>query len=83
MPQLNLSFDKPIISNGKKDQRITITCSERFKELVDFIASLTNSSPSEMGQKYFLEGMMKDIGNMFMAEPHLEKTLRQILNNQE
>lgn len=79
MDQVKLSFNTPVISTGKKDQRITITCSEKFKELVDFISNLTDSSPSEMGQRYFLEGMMKDLGQMFIAEPHLEKPLREIL----
>lgn len=77
--QLKLPLNKTSISTGKKDQRITITCSEKFKELVDFIAKLTDANPSELGQRYFLEGMMKDMGQMFMTEPHLEKTLREIL----
>lgn len=81
--QLSLPLNKNSISTGKKDQRITITCSEKFKDLVDFISKLTNSSPSEMGQKYFLEGMMKDIGNMFIAEPYLEKSLREIFQKED
>jgi len=79
MNQMQLSFNNTV-SSGKKDQRITITCSEKFKELVDFISNLTDSTASEMGQRYFLDGMMKDLGQMFMAEPHLEKSLREILN---
>ena len=77
--QLNLPLNKNCLSTGKKDQRITITCSEKFKELVDFIAKLTDTDPSKLGQRYFLEGMMKDLGEMFIAEPYLESTLREIL----
>jgi hypothetical protein len=79
MLQLNLDFSKPRIAQGKKTERITITCSTEFKSVVDLICRLTGSSPSEIGQRYFISGMQTDLGNVFMAEPHLEKTLAQLM----
>ena len=77
--QLNLDF-QPRISSGKKTERITITCSDEFKTLVNLISKLTNTDVSVMGHRYFIEGMQRDIGNVFMAEPHVEKSLRDILS---
>ena len=83
MDQLSIPLNKPSISTGKKDQNITIRCSEKFKELVDFIAKLLDSNASELGQRYFLQGMTQDIGQMFIAEPNLDKTLREILEKKD
>jgi len=83
MDQLKLPLNKPPISTGKKTQRITFTCTDKFKEFVNFVANhLLDSNESELGQRYFLEGLTRDIGQFFLAEPNLEKTLREILQKE-
>ena len=77
--QLSLPLGSPILS-GKKTERITMTCSSEFKSLVDLICKLTGQSVSEIGFRYFIEGIKGDLGNMFMAEPHLDKKLSDIIS---
>ena len=81
MQQLKLDFSKPRIVQGKKTERLTITCSTEFKSVVDLLCRLTGQSVSELGQRYFIAGMQNDLGNVFMAEPFLEKKLSSLLGN--
>lgn len=79
MEQLSLDFSKPRIAQGKKTERVTITCSSEFKQVIDLVCRISDVSISELGQRYFLRGIQNDLGTIFMAEPHLEKTLGQLL----
>ena len=82
MPQLNLDFSKvnPLVSDpGKKTERITFTCSSEFKEFLELFSRVQEMTVSELCHRYILEGMRSDLGNLFMAQPHLDKTLRELL----
>ncbi len=46
------------------------------------MSSLTDSTKTEMGYRYFIEGIKKDIGDIFGIEPYLDKTLREVLRKQ-
>lgn len=74
-----LRFTLLPICTGKKTQRLTVTCSREFEGVVQQFANLTNTSVSELGHRYFIEGMQRDLGKLFMAEPHLDKTLRSLI----
>ena len=78
--QLSIPFGASPIMSGKKTERLTITCSTEFKSLVDLVCKFTGQSVSEIGHRYFIEGIKGDLGNMFMAEPHLDKKLSDILS---
>ena len=67
------------INGGKKTVRLTVTCSEEFRDLVNFVVRITGKSVSELGHRYFLEGLQRDIGTVFMAEPQLDRRLSEIL----
>jgi hypothetical protein len=77
--QLDLPF-QPRIAAGKRDKRITIACSDDFKTFVSSICRLTGENESELGHRYFLQGIKDDIGRIFMAEPHLDKKLSELLH---
>ena len=78
--QLKLDFSpKPSIDSGKKTERITITCSSDFKEFLDLFCRLSKTNISELGFRYLLEGMRNDLAAMFIAQPHLDKSLREVL----
>ena len=79
-PILNLPFNHPKILMGKREKRITVACSDEFRQVFELVARIQNSNPSELGFRYLLEGLKNDLGNMFMYEPHLDSTLRNILN---
>lgn len=78
--QLNLNFStKPIVS-GKKTERLAVPCSEEFLKFLDLLSELLDTSRAELAFQFVLDGMQKALGNAFMAEPHLEKSLKDILN---
>jgi hypothetical protein len=77
--QLMLDF-QPRIASGKRTERLTVTCSSDFKGFVDMICRLTGESVSEIGHRYFLHGIKEDVGRIFMAEPHLDKRLSDLLH---
>ena len=83
MTQLTLDFShqRPLCSDdpGKKTERITITCSSEYKDFVDLFCRVRGSTVSEICHHYILEGMRADLATLFMAQPHLDKSLRDIL----
>jgi len=64
---------------GKLDERITIACSKDFKGFVERISSIWACTISAACHRYILEGIRKDLGAIFGAEPHLDKSLKDVL----
>lgn len=82
MSQLKLDFSArhPLIPDpGKKTERLTFTCSSEYKEFFDLFCRVQGSNISELCHRYILDGMKADLANMFMAQPHLDSTLTEIL----
>jgi hypothetical protein len=80
MQQLKLDFtSKPIIS-GKKNQRLAIPCSDEFMEFMDLLSNMVGKSRAELAFDFVLEGMQRALGNVFMAEPRMDKKLRDLLS---
>jgi len=73
-------FNSGAMDTGPLTETITIPCSKQFKELVEFVSRLTNREISELGHRYLLEGMTKDIKNVFSVVPYLDKSLREVLD---
>ena len=81
MSQLTLDFSRKILTtdDGKKSCRISITCSEQFKEFFDLMVKARQSTVSELGYEYLLDGMKDDLSSVFLAQPHLDKSLRELM----
>jgi len=79
MLQLPLEWTRAPILTGKRDKVVSFTCSDDFKDLLDHIVKVQNTDISKLGLRYFAEGISRDIGTMFMAEPYLDNKLRDIL----
>jgi len=82
--QLNLDFHKkPIldVDPNKKTERVAVACSTEFKDFFKMFCTILKSNESELAYRYILEGMKEDLANIFMAQPHLDKSLRDILKN--
>ena len=81
MNQLALNFSKKSITtdDGKKACRISITCSEQFKEFFDLMVKARRSTVSALGYEYLLDGMKDDLSSVFLAQPHLDTSLRELM----
>lgn len=77
--QLQLDFSKPRIDSGKKTERIPTAVSSELKEFVDKMAQMQGVSVSELVHRYVVEGLKNDVVNIFIPEPHMDKSLREIL----
>ena len=75
---INNFFGKSI-DTGPLTETITIPCSKKFMELVDLVCKLTDREISELGHRYLLEGVIRDIKDIFSVEPYLDKSLREVL----
>ena len=64
---------------GEIAERVTIGCSGEYKTFVELFASVRECTVSELCHRYVLDGMREDLANLFMAQPHLNKSLREIL----
>lgn len=77
--QLTLQFGPSPLTSGKKLSRIPVACSDEFKAFVQQMAHLQGSDVSTICHRYILEGMQRDLGTVFMAEPHADKRLRDLM----
>ena len=79
MDNLKIDISTRPIDTGPLTETITIPCSKQFKELVELVCKLTDREISELGHRYLVEGMTRDIKDVFSMEPYLDKPLREIL----
>jgi len=77
--QLKLDFSPKAIASGKKIERIPIACSYDLKKLLEQIASKQNLSVSQIGHRYLIEGLQRDIGTLYFSEPYQDETLGSLL----
>lgn len=79
MEQLKLDFSTRPIVAGKKRQRLAIPCSDEFLAFIDMLSNMVGKSRAELAFDFVLEGMQRTLGNVFMAEPRVDKKLRDLL----
>lgn len=72
-------FSSGAIDTGPLTEIITIRCSKKFMELINLVCKLTDREVSELGHRYLLQGMTRDIKDIFSMEPYLDRTLREVL----
>jgi hypothetical protein len=79
--QLNLDFSKmrQVSTDGKKIQRIPTAVSPELKQFVETMAKMQGTSVSELTHRYIVNGLKDDIASIFIPEPHLDKSLRELL----
>ena len=77
--QLTLDFSRRLIA-GKRTERITVTSSEEFRDLLDMLATRLNATRSELAFQYIVEGMQRDLGKVFMTELHSNKPVSHFLS---
>ena len=81
MDNLKIDISTRPIDTGSLTETITIPCSKRFKDLVELVSKLTDKEISELGHRYLLEGVIRDIKDVFSMEPYLDKSLREVLKS--
>jgi len=79
--QISLDFSRArsSLQDGKKDVRIPTAVSLELKEFVELMARVQGTTVSEMTHRYIVDGLKNDVAKKFMPEPHLDKTLRDLL----
>ena len=78
--QLNLDFSRSVpVLEGKKTERLPIACSEEFKQALSMVANLLNKTPSELAHRYVVEGIVKDLGNILLAQPMANLSLKEVI----
>ncbi len=78
MVQLNFDFKRRIIA-GKKTQRLCIPCSEEFLHFLDLQADLLNTDRARLAHRFVMEGMQKELGNLFISEPYINEKLGDLM----
>ena len=80
MTQLRLDFSRRSIPTyEKKMERLSFSCSSDFREFLDLLVKRLGTDRSNLIHRYVLEGMQQDLANTFFTEPHLDESLRNIL----
>ena len=78
MEQMKLDL-KTRIATGKKNQRLSIPCSEDFLKNLDEQAERFGTDRAKLAFQFVLEGMQKAMGEIFMAELRGDETLSDFL----
>lgn len=68
-------------NTGPLWEEIKIPCSKEFKELVDFVCKLTGQDLGELSHRYMVEGVTRDIKDVFSVEPYLDRRLKELLKS--
>ena len=68
----------PDLSEAK--EKLTVDCSGAFKEFVELFCRVQRVTITELCHRYILEGMQSDLETLFKAQPHMNKTLRELLS---
>jgi len=71
---IKIDISTKSIDTGPLTETITIPCSKSFRELIDFVCRLEGQDIGLLGHRWILQGMIKDINNIFSVEPYLDKT---------
>lgn len=80
MNQLTLDFSQSLpVLNGKKTERLPIACSEEFKHALNMVAGLLSKTPSELAHRYVVEGIVRDLGNILLAQPMASLSLAEVI----
>jgi len=79
MPQISINFNPSPIATGKKTDRVTFTCSSEFGNILQKEADMLGTTRSELAFQFVLEGMQRTLGTIFMAEPHSDKKVSELL----
>ena len=79
MPQISINFNPGPIATGKKADRVTFTCSSSFGGILQKEADMLGTTRSELAFQFVLEGMQRTLGTIFMAEPHSDKKVSELL----
>jgi|GEM_PF-1405165 len=69
---------KKRITAGKKLSRITIPCSEDFRELVDRVAGMRGVTRAEFGFEAIIDHIKETIGEVVMVELHGAREIRKL-----
>lgn len=77
--QVNLDFSRPQIQETKKEQLVHARVSPELKEFIELMARVKGMGSSPLIHRYIVEGLKNDLADKFMPEPHLDKTLRELL----
>lgn len=79
MDQLKLPLQKRI-TIGKKNQRLSIPCSDEFLDLVDRLAELLGMTRAEFGFEAVLKHIQEKTGEVFLAELHGDKRVSEFFD---
>lgn len=79
--QLSLDFSGKMALNGKKLEPITARVPSDFRTIFQIISSKLNLNESELARKYLIAGLKQDLGEIFMLESNLQKSLGEIIAN--
>ena len=82
MKQLSIDFSQSSRHHEepKKLDRIPIAASEELKTFLRIMAEKQGITSSELAHRYIVEGIRNDFAKIFMPEPHLDKSLRDVLS---
>lgn len=79
--QLNIDFSRRIPAlDAKRTERIPIAAPTLTKEMLTLVANELNSSASELGHRYLVEGIVKDLGFILMTKGNANKKLSEFLS---
>jgi len=78
--QLKLDFSRqPQRDTGKRTKRITFTGSEDLQTFLSLLSTKMGTDVSNLCHKWVIEGLQRDIAGLLIPQPHLNKSLAEII----
>jgi hypothetical protein len=76
---MKIDLDKKPIPQLEVTQRVKVPCSSELLGLLDTIGRLLKTETPELCYRYIVEGLQRDVGNVFGVQPYLDKPLREVM----
>ena len=76
---MKIDLDKKAVSRLGATETILVPCSSELVGMLDSLAELLKTTGQGLASRYIVEGLQKDVGDVFGVQPYLDKPLRDML----
>ena len=76
---MKIDLDKKPIPQLEATEAVKVPCSPELVGMLDSLAELLKTTGQGLAYRYIVEGLQRDVGEVFGIQPHLDKPLKDVL----
>ena len=76
---MKIDLEKKAIPQLEATEAVKVPCSPELVGMLNSLAELLNTTGQGLAYRYIVEGLQRDVGDIFVVQAHLDKPLREVL----